>query len=332
MVLQRTISILFAATATALLTLPSLAQIPVDYPALGVTPMGGCDTAPSIDDALAQSSSIGVVDVWIYPTMDAGAEIRGVRLGATWPEEWTVLDLEICHGTLIEGGLVFPGTGLGVTLDLVGEPIDRPAIRLRLDATNPGRVSLLPDPATGDFDYQKLDGSWVDFYGHDARIYAYAEIGERCGWAPLGRAGDWCELFVFRDLAGSVSGMIGSLSLQEGTTYVDTVLASGPEECTLGAPECGGGVPPAGWPCYGFLASDVPWISLEVLEIVGPAAERYQVTVDATGLAEGNHSGNLIVRGACESCRDVCRSIDLFVGPVTVEPTTWGRIKVRYRD
>jgi hypothetical protein len=259
-------------------------------------------------------------------------EVRAIALGAIWPVDWLEEPvLEVCHGTLLSGGLVsmWPiGWALSITLDLTGEPTYRPAIRLRINATSPGRLSL--DPLGGGFAYQRMDGSWVDYFGAGDETYAYVEIGERCEWEPLGTAGNFCELFVGHARAGEVDGLTRVLTLTEGATHADTVLASGPPECPRGIPECG--QPAPGSPCYGGLRTDVPWIALELLEILGPGTERYRVVIDAAGLSQGTYIGNVIASGACTYCRDVCRGIGLTVVPVAIEPTSWGRIKAAYRE
>ena len=71
--------------ATAFLTLPSAAQIPVDYPAVGVTAPGPCNGAPDVGEAPAQTAETGIFDVWIYPLMTPHEQIRAVRLGSTRP-------------------------------------------------------------------------------------------------------------------------------------------------------------------------------------------------------------------------------------------------------
>jgi hypothetical protein len=310
-----------------LVAFPSTAQIPVDYPAVGVTPPGICDDAPGVWEAPAQSNEIGIIDIWIYPLV-SWDEIRAIQLGATWPQDWEVLGLEVCHGTILEANFIYPG--LSLTMELLGEPTTQPAIRLRMNATRPGRFSLIPHPNTGEFAYQQLDETWVDFFGHERGTYAYAEIGERCGWEPPGTAGSFCEIFVGHRSAGCVSGLTRSLSLHQGSSHVDTVTASGPEYCPNGIPECGSSLP--GMPCFGGLSSDVPWITLELLEVLGPTSKRYRVVVDAGELGEGTHTGNVIVNGACGYCREACCTVNLLVEPLAIDPATWGRIKVWDRD
>ena len=61
--------------------------------------------------------------------------------------------------------------------------------------SSPGRVSLRPDPNTGQFAYQRLDETWVDCFGHDAEIYAYSAVWIAYALVLLGVGIVWRSIF-----------------------------------------------------------------------------------------------------------------------------------------
>lgn len=324
-VLPRASLAAFAALFLILFHSPSAAQIPVDYPAVGVTLPGDCQHSPEPwgDDARSFFTELGTYDFWIFPILDWRAA-DAVRLGVTWPEAWALVESEVCFGTVLAGGIDGPGTG--VTLGFPPEHELRAAIRLRIDATTPGRLRLIRDPGTGDFAYRRLDGTWTPFFGGEwPEITAsYVLIGpfDRCtGW-PLDRPGDFCGLFVRRP-SGSIA-IQPSIRITAGAVLADT-LAADSADC-LGIPECIGELPVA---CLEWIEDDAAWLALEPLDPArGPM--RVAMTVDTRGLPPGRYTARVIAGGGCVHCEAVCYELSLDVEPLAVEPATWGFIKARY--
>ena len=303
-----------------------MAQVPGDWPAVGVTSPGrSCAQRPGLNEVPAYSTTTGRHDVWIYPVISCPS-LRSIRMGATWPLGWTVVDLELCGGTLIDAEMNC--CTFGFELDLPTDVCPSEAmIRLGVEAPFPGTFSLGPHPRTGEFGYQYPNdpsGDWRPFFdggGGPTPEYAYVEIGERCGWSPLANVGDWCDLFVGNRPAGYFCCLPDVMFLPLGEVYVDTLSIGGDDECK-GPPEC----LTAGVSCYGGLTTSTSWISLQYLD-----TGFVEITIDTNIMGVGNHTGNLRVTPGCFLCRETCQEFTLVVEPMAVEPATWGRLKARYR-
>ena len=305
----------------------AFAQIPLNYPIVAVSMPQECSAAPLVCDMPYSFDSPGTYDFWICPIYDL-YQASAVRFGVTWPEEWVLSESEICYGTVIDGGIQGPGDG--VTLSLPPDPLPLvPAIRLRIEATTPGRLSLIPDPITGEFAYRDAGGMWWPFFQpQDPSATFYIQIGplavcER-PLAPLRCS--YCEWWPGRREPGWVE-MPPLLQLPAGVVYVDTLQAWS-YACYL-TPECGSGYPP-GEPCLEYLSSDAEWLTFTTLEgQFGPLL--IEMTADTRSLGPGSY-GTIVTGGnPCGNCGALCHQLELTVIPLSVEHVSWGALKATYR-
>ena len=296
---------------------PGLSQVPGDFPVIGVSQPKDCAEAPLICDVSGYSQTTGVVDFWFFPILYDDA--IGARFGITWPSEWTLMEVQICHGRYVQGGITVPGSG--ITLEFSASQAHQAALRLRMLASTAGVLSLTTDPTTDQFAYQQVNGAWAPYYGEPYGYYVVIGDTDDCsGPWPIYRPCDWCDLDAVPCYPGSIP-IPWELELLAGTVFVDTLAAWSASAQSCVAPECG---QPPNLPCIGGASSDVPWLTFEALDF-RPGPIRIVMSLDARALAAGTYSPRITYGGS--PCRLVCGELTLRVMPLAVQAATWGQIK-----
>lgn len=317
-------SALVAASA-AIAVVPVEAQVPIDYPVVGVTPPGDCDHAPDINAIDGYSAARGAHDFWIYPILQG--DISGARFGVSWPSEWTLLEAELCFGSLLQGELESPGVH-GITLGIPPDQVaSRASIRYRIETSTDGLLRLIPHAETNDLAYRLPDGTWMHYYG-DGFIDYYVMIGEIdicTNVRPIYRPADWCSLIGGSPIYPGWISLPSTLSLPAGVTFSDT-LSGWSGECQGGL-ECG---PQLTYPCIEGASSEAGWLHFENLDWE-PGPIRLLMMVDTVGLKPGRYTTRVMTSG-CGTCGVICDQVMLSVTPLAVQPATWGQIKARHRD
>jgi hypothetical protein len=307
--------------------LSAFAQIPVDYPIVAVSLPQECSETSLVCDMPYSFDSPGTYDFWICPSYEMHL-VSAVRFGVVWPAEWVLSESEICYGTVIDGGINGPGDG--VTLGLPPNPTPLvPAIRLRIKATTPGRLSLIADPVTGEFAYRGSSGMWWPFFqSDDPSASFFVRIG------PLGLCEPplaplrciYCDWWRGRRDPGWIE-VPPLLQLPAGVVSVDTLQAWS-YECYL-SPHCASPDPP-GEPCLGSISSNSEWLMFTILEgRIGPLL--IEMTVDTRSLGPGTYSTIVSGGTGCGNCGSVCHPVELTVIPLSVEHVSWGVLKATYR-
>jgi hypothetical protein len=304
------------------------AQVPLDYPVVGVAAPGDCDHAPDIWEIGGYFATPGVYEFWIYPILKES--INGSRFGVSWEPEWTLLEAELCYGELVQGNLESPSLeGLTLSFPPNPEPENHAAIRYRIDASTDGFFRLIHHGFTGDMAYQLPDGTWQQYYGGWSSDFFYVMIGEqdRCSnIGPIYRPANWCDLVrASRHSPGSID-LPGTIMLPAASTFVDTLSALA-ASCYI-PPECG---QPYSYYCDITPHADAEWLTFESLDW-NQRNVRIRMTVDTHGLALGSYSSPVMVDGGCGNCGVLCTNVTLIVEPVAVRASSWGQLKARYRD
>jgi hypothetical protein len=154
--------------------------------ALHVLSHGGssCKNIPAFaecDDILTTYADSGDIDV--FPVFFGLTEYTVVEFGLTWPEEWGSCGYTVCTQTLDVGGIADPGDGIASawTSCQTGWAVTHGIGWLY--ATGAGMVSLVPNPATGDYGAVDCESSPGPYYDRPDSVYG-AGIGGMPGDDP----------------------------------------------------------------------------------------------------------------------------------------------------
>jgi uncharacterized repeat protein (TIGR01451 family) len=151
--------------------------------ALHVIPHGTtCETLPSFASCGdIHSTYAGTGDIDVIPVFYDLTEYTVIEFGLTWPVGWGVMDFTRCAADLAIGDIVNPGDGIAAAWTQCHYGWSVAAGYGWLNATGPGRISLVPN-VTGDYGVVGCD---VDQYVYDhPRGICNAGVGGTSGDDP----------------------------------------------------------------------------------------------------------------------------------------------------
>lgn len=333
----KALSLAFPCLLVQFLAAPADAQILVGYPTISISTADDCTDAPVVCGGRSFLPEPGTFDVFVYPTEGLPDQVFECAFGLTWPAEWLLLNVDVCAGTIIEGGISTPGDGIRLRFN---PPIlgDRAVLRLRLTATSIGRLQFTRGPAGAYGMRCPALGDWWDYIGGGWGRFPYVDVGDLCGGVPGRGPCDKCW-FIYGDFEPSAVFTPSSLTMNVEQGAVGTaVLDVYTHASCLPGDECGGGPVPLG--CYSGFHSRTSWLGFVELGSPSPGVLRYEVRLDATSLLPGLYYGEAEAEPATDGtcCAAVCWPLELTVVPSTTaigeqetRPASWGEIKATYR-
>lgn len=299
------------ATAQVLNTFPVAAGVP------GIT--ARCPDAPAVCSGLSYFDP-GTVEIFIYP-LPVPELIVGTSFAIDFPPAWSVLDAELCAGSIVQGHLNQPAAGLRIEFPA---PFDatRPILRYVVSAPTVGRWQFAPGPG-GVYGYWRAPGGVFQGYWGQG---SYLDVGDVCGDVALRHPCEYCELGPGNVPSAFFEPPNLAITVQQGETATAPLRVTPGSSC-LPIPSCGSD-PIA---CYNGFASATPWLSF--LHLGGNS---YLARIDASALVPGTYDGSAEAEGR-RCCQSVCWPVALTVTPPTTpvgDPllrSTWGAIKSIYR-
>ena len=263
---------------------------------------------------------IGTFEAFIYPMFEWGTiDLTSCSFGLSYPQDWSILSVELCNGVVSEGNLYDLRSGITVTFSPCVSS-DLAVLHLIVGAPSVGRMALAPGPL-GRYGFASCQAQYHPYWGD----YSYIEVGDVCGSRPLGSPCDYCLLHYTGPRAATFTPPTLQLATGTGGVVFADVQVDPGDQCTS-IPECGG------WPqpCFDTLRSHVPWLTYEW--ILGGI----RVRADAQSLPPGLYHGGIeAIAGSC--CLETCLDVELTVNqPTAIEDpslinATWGGIKSTYK-
>lgn len=150
-----------------------------------------CKSLPTFTECSQITTTYsGTGDVDVVPVFYGLTEYLAVEFGLTWPSEWGSCDYTKCTPTLDIGGITHPGDGMASSWTTCQSGWAVSHGYGWLNATGAGSVSVVPNPATGDYGVVDCAESPGPYYDRPDTTFAAGVGGSDGGDACSGGGRD----------------------------------------------------------------------------------------------------------------------------------------------
>jgi hypothetical protein len=158
--------------------------------AIHVVPHGlSCKSLPTFTECSQITTTYsGTGDIDVVPVFFNLTEYKLVEFALTWPAEWGTCEYVTCTPTLDVGHISDPGDGIASAWTSCQTGWSVCHGYGWINATGAGNISVLPNPATGDYGVVDCAPEPGPYYDRPDTVFA-AGVGGTSGDAPCGGEG-----------------------------------------------------------------------------------------------------------------------------------------------